>query len=133
MAPPTSHAPALGATVHQMLIKPMFDTLEPREKMYAHHMARAGWHGSRIIMRQVSAESPGIFDFIMDLYHACDGQWNRLVTECNITDRELQAFLEYAATFLCNLGNYYASLVSRHRLRNADLSRAKATESFFPT
>ncbi|KAF1738926.1 putative dipeptidyl peptidase 3 [Beauveria bassiana] len=103
----TSHAPALGATVHQMLIRPMFDTLEPREKIYAHHMARAGWHGSRIIMRQVSAESPDIFDFIMDLYHACDGQWSRLVTECSITDGELQAFLEYAGTFLCNLGNYY--------------------------
>ncbi|KAM3443597.1 hypothetical protein MY4824_000483 [Beauveria thailandica] len=122
MAPPTSHAPALGATVHQMLIKPMFDTLEPREKMYAHHMARAGWHGSRIIMRQVSAESPGIFDFIMDLYHACDGQWNRLVTECNITDRELQAFLEYAATFLCNLGNYYASLGEGDRKFLPDLT-----------
>ncbi|KAM3546936.1 hypothetical protein ARSEF1564_000249 [Beauveria bassiana] len=88
---PTSHAPALGAIVHQMLIKPSFDLLEPREKLYAHHMARASWHGSRIIMRQVSAESPDIFDFIMDL----------------ITDGELQAFLEYAGTFLCNLGNYY--------------------------
>ncbi|PMB73148.1 putative dipeptidyl peptidase 3 [Beauveria bassiana] len=88
---PTSYAPALGATVHQMLIKPSFDLLEPREKLYAHHMARASWHGSRIIMRQVSAESPDIFDFIMDL----------------ITDGELQAFLEYAGTFLCNLGNYY--------------------------
>ncbi|KAM3507740.1 hypothetical protein MY11210_007020 [Beauveria gryllotalpidicola] len=103
----TSYAPAVGATVHQLLIKPMFDTLEPREKLYAHHMARAGWHGSRIIMRQVSSESPDIFDFIMDLYRACDGQWSRLVTQCNITDQELQAFLEYAATFLCNLGNYY--------------------------
>ncbi|KAM3477702.1 hypothetical protein MY5147_002552 [Beauveria neobassiana] len=93
---PLSHAPALGATVHQLLIKPIFDLLEPREKLYAHHMARASWHGSRIIMRQVSAESPDIFDFIMDLYHACDVQWSRLVTECSITDGELPAFLEYA-------------------------------------
>ncbi|OJJ42596.1 hypothetical protein ASPZODRAFT_105021 [Penicilliopsis zonata CBS 506.65] len=58
-------------------------------------------------MRQVSPESPGIFDFIMDLYHACDGKWDTLVTDYSITPEELEGFLEYAAMFLCNLGNFY--------------------------
>jgi dipeptidyl-peptidase-3 len=57
----------------------------------------------------VSPESPDIFDFIMDLYHACDGKWDTLVAQCNITPEELTLFLEYAATFLCNLGNSYVS------------------------
>ena len=79
-------------------------------------------------MRQVSSESPDIFNFIMDLHHACGGKWNTLVAECNITAQELQSFLEYAGTFLCNLGNYYVGLASRRR-RSADSNRAKATKS----
>ncbi|PKK46044.1 hypothetical protein CI102_9975 [Trichoderma harzianum] len=103
----SSHTPPLGATIHQLKIKTIFDALDERDKLYAHHLARAAWHGSRIIMRQVSPESPDIFDFIMDLYHACDGKWDTLVAQCNITPEELTLFLEYAATFLCNLGNSY--------------------------
>ncbi|RLL98895.1 hypothetical protein CFD26_101402 [Aspergillus turcosus] len=103
----STHSPSLGATINQLVIKPIFDALEPREKFYAHYLARAAWHGSRVIMRQVSPESPDIFDFIMDLYHACGGKWDTLVAQCNITSEELASFLEYAATFLCNLGNFY--------------------------
>jgi dipeptidyl-peptidase-3 len=106
----SSHAPPAGAVVHQLVVKPVFDALEPREKRYAHHMARAAWHGSRIIMSQVSLESPAIFDFILDLHHACSGDWDSLVTQGGILPEELEAFLEYAGTFLCNLGNFYASL-----------------------
>lgn len=108
----SSYIPPLGATIHQLNIKPIFDALEKRDKFYAHYLARAAWHGSRIIMRQVSPESPDIFDFIMDLYHACDGEWNTLVEQCSITSEELASFLEYAAMFLCNLGNFYVSWAS---------------------
>ncbi|UKZ47253.1 hypothetical protein TrVGV298_001470 [Trichoderma virens] len=103
----SSHTPPLGATIHQLKIKTVFDSLNKREKLYAHYLARAAWHGSRIIMRQVSPESPDIFDFIMDLFHACNGEWDTLVAQCNITPEELASFLEYAAMFLCNLGNFY--------------------------
>lgn len=102
-----SHTPPSGATVHQLVVKPIFDALEPREKLYAHYLARAAWHGSRIILRQVSLESTEIFDFIMNLHHACGGQWGTVPTRCNITSQELDSFLEYAAVFLCNLGNFY--------------------------
>ncbi|KAK4060263.1 uncharacterized protein Triagg1_10813 [Trichoderma aggressivum f. europaeum] len=106
-SPESPHTPPVGATIHQLEIKTIFDALDDRDKLYAHYLARAAWHGSRIIMRQVSPESPDIFDFIMDLYHACDGKWDTLVAQCNITPGELASFLEYAATFLCNLGNFY--------------------------
>jgi dipeptidyl-peptidase-3 len=99
--------PPLGGTIHQLGIKPIFDRLPVREKLYAHHLARAAWHGSRIIMRQVAPESPVIFDFITDLYRACDGQWKALIEQFSITQEELAAFLAYSATFLCNLGNHY--------------------------
>ncbi|PLB51597.1 hypothetical protein P170DRAFT_443778 [Aspergillus steynii IBT 23096] len=103
--PPTKTTPT---PIHQLTINPIFNTLSPREQLYAHHLARSmAWHGSRIIMRQVSPESPDIVDFIMDLYHACDGNWDTLTIQCNVTSQEVVCFLEYAAAFLCNLGNYY--------------------------
>ncbi|KAJ8059299.1 hypothetical protein OCU04_012263 [Sclerotinia nivalis] len=101
------YKPPPGAIIHQLVIKPVFDSLEPREKLYAHYLARAAWHGSKIIMRQVSPESTNIFDFIIDLFHACGGKWETLILECKITSEELASFLEYAAMFLCNLGNFY--------------------------
>jgi hypothetical protein len=109
----TSRVPPTGAVIHQLVVKPVFDALPPREKLYAHYLARANWHGSRIVMRQVSPESPIIFDLILDLHRACAGDWKSLEARCNITPVELAAFLEYAATFLCNLGNFYVSLPGR--------------------
>lgn len=108
----SSHTPPTGTVVHQLVVKPIFDALELKDKLYAHHMARACWNGIRIVMQQVSSESPHIFDFIMDLYHACGGQWSRFTSEYGVTSEEMQSFLEYAGTFLCNLGNYHVRLSS---------------------
>ena len=58
-------------------------------------------------MRQVSPESLPIFDFIIELYKFSSGEWHRLVDD-SVENEELQRFLIYAATFLSNLGNYYA-------------------------
>ncbi|KAF2445334.1 hypothetical protein P171DRAFT_472132 [Karstenula rhodostoma CBS 690.94] len=76
----SSHSPPTGATIHQLKIKPIFDGLEQREKFYAHFLSRAAWHGNRIVMRQVSAESPLIFDLVMDLYQTCNGEYVPLCT-----------------------------------------------------
>ncbi|RFU25600.1 hypothetical protein B7463_g10739, partial [Scytalidium lignicola] len=72
-------------------------------------MSRAAWYGTRIILRQVSPESIGIFDFVMELYAFCSGNWNVFVGQDSITEEELNAFLEYVATFLSNIGNYYGT------------------------
>lgn len=68
---------------------------------------RAAWNGTRIILRQVSPEANGIFDLIMALYHSCDGKWEQLATEAGVSVQELENFLDYAATFLSNVGNYF--------------------------
>lgn len=103
------HTPASGLAVHQLHVKSVFDALEHRDdKKYAHHMARASWHGSRIIMEQVSTESPAIFDFIMELHRACAGKkWHEVFVNEEVTREEVDALLEYAGMFLCGLGNYY--------------------------
>lgn len=70
-------------------------------------LCSAAWHGTRIILRQVSPESIEIFDFIIELHSCVAGDWDRLTRVAGIMSTELAAFLEYAATFLSNIGNYY--------------------------
>lgn len=98
-----------GAPVHQLAIREVFESLTDRQKLYAHHLAQAAWYGARIIMRQVSPESNGIFDLIIELYQSCSGQWTVFVDEGCVSQEELSAFLDYAALFLSNLGNYFVS------------------------
>ena len=61
-------------------------------------------------MRQTSPESISVFELILQIHRSCEGQWHSLTDRCGITEDELEAFLEYAALFLCNLGNYYVGL-----------------------
>lgn len=115
--------------IHQLSIKKAFNSLSDREKLYAHHLSRyvvriilsgwdhrltvahgrAAWHGARIILRQVSPESIGIYEFILELNSTCSGDWKVLVDEGLISQEECDALLNYAATFLSNIGNYYVS------------------------
>ncbi|KAK4235370.1 peptidase family M49-domain-containing protein [Achaetomium macrosporum] len=95
--------------VFRLGIESQFERLTAQEKQYAHHMARAAWLGARIILNQVSPESPAIFDFILELYRVCGGNWDTLVASADISRRDLQQFLTYAATFLSNIGNYFGS------------------------
>lgn len=71
---------------------------------------RAAWHGTRIILRQVSPEAIDIFDFIIELHKDCSGIWETLVDGSNVTQEQIVIFLRYAATFLSNCGNYYVGL-----------------------
>jgi len=64
---------------HQLAITKLFDDLTQREKIYAHHLAQAAWHGSRIILRQTSPEGTGILDFIFELHKACGVQWDTII------------------------------------------------------
>ncbi|KAL7897408.1 peptidase family M49 domain-containing protein [Trichoderma sp. TUCIM 5745] len=94
--------------VFKLGIEAQFERLTDREKRYSHHMARAAWLGARIIFQQVSPEASSIFDFIIELYRSCSGDWNSLIGN-EVDGVELQAFLTYMATFLSNVGNYYGS------------------------
>lgn len=72
----------------------------------------AAWHGADIILEQVSPESRGIYRFILELHRACDGNWQQFVDQALITDEDLEHLLNYAATFLSNIGNYYVGTPS---------------------
>jgi len=47
----------------------------------------------------------------MALYSSCNGDWERLATLANLDFCDVKLFLDYAAMFLSNMGNYYVSLI----------------------
>ncbi|KAL2042865.1 hypothetical protein N7G274_004625 [Stereocaulon virgatum] len=93
-------------TVVPLAIKPHFEALTNEQKLYAHYISRAAYHGTRIILRQVSPESESIYNLIISLHNYCSGTWSQLAKDAGIKDDELQHFLAYATQFLGNLGNY---------------------------
>jgi len=109
MAPPRVREQ--GAPTYQLVIREVFDRLPEREQLYAHYLSKAAWDGTGVLIRQVSSEANGIFDFIIELYNSYGGQWATCVKDGDVTEQELSAFLDYAALFLTNLGNYFVSVV----------------------
>ena len=98
---------------HRLEARQVFDSLAEDEardghsyRVYAHHMARACWHGSRIMLRQTSPEAESIFDFILELQRACKGQWTELRNR-GVEEEEIEAWLEFAGMFLSSLGNHF--------------------------
>ncbi|OJD27085.1 hypothetical protein ACJ73_01525 [Blastomyces percursus] len=83
-----------------------FESCSSEEKLYAHYMSRASYCGARILLRQVSPESEGIFDLIIKLSKVCNGDWKLLLKQSNTEPQDLEYFLDYAAVFLDSLGNY---------------------------
>ncbi|KAF2735504.1 dipeptidyl-peptidase III [Polyplosphaeria fusca] len=93
-------------TVVPLAIKPHFEALTDKEKLYAHHLSLASFAGTRIVLRQVSPESEPIYDFIVALHKQCSGDYSSLAKEAGVSSDDMQAYLDYAAQFLGNLGNY---------------------------
>jgi len=93
-------------TVVPLEIKPHFEALNQQEKQYAHHLSRASFAGQRVILAQVSPESTAIYDLILTVHKACDGDYKKLSEKTGVSPEDVTLWLEYAAQFLGNSGNY---------------------------
>lgn len=136
---PSSNAQQSRPTpIHQLSIKTAFDGLDSKEKLYAHHMAKAAWSGTRIILRQVSDEANDIFDLIMEIQKCCwkgwQGRWAQMGAQLKISSEEVDAFLDFAAKFLSNVGNFYVSIFGSHvaRLSLNEIQRDQEIKRYCP-
>lgn len=100
---------------HRLEFRRVFDSLVEdgsqegkAYQAYVHHLARACWHGTRIMLRQTSPEAEGIFDFILALHKACDGRWDAF-RQYGVSQEDIDAWLEFSALFLSGIGNYFVS------------------------
>ncbi|ODQ63243.1 dipeptidyl-peptidase III [Nadsonia fulvescens var. elongata DSM 6958] len=91
-----------GAPICLLEVKHHFDQLKLDDKRYAHHFSRASHWGTRVVLRQVSAESEDIYDLILAIHAKVGGDYTKLEVDSN----EVKLYLEYASQFLSNLGNY---------------------------
>lgn len=98
------------APIVSLSAKKHFDQLSsPNLQKYAHHLSRASFHGSRAVLDSVSPESPYIYDFILLIHeklnqpHSNQEYIDKL---SGIGKQDVTYYLEYAAQFLDNLGNY---------------------------
>lgn len=85
------------------------------------------------MLRQVSPESESIFELIIKLSKACDGDWKLFVEQSMIETQDLDHFLDYAAAFLDSVGNYrvcaaYSSNIERGF---SNIARDMATQKYF--
>lgn len=87
-------------------IKKHFEALNDKQKHYAHYISRAAFTGTRITLRQVSPESELIYDLIITLHKANNGEWADLAKKAGVSEEDLKHFLDYSAQFLGNCGNY---------------------------
>jgi dipeptidyl-peptidase-3 len=93
-------------SVVPLAIKPHFEALGKTEQLYSHNISKACFAGTRVVLRQVSPESEPIYDFILSLHKHCDGDYSKLKSETGLDDQEMNDWLNYAAQFLGNAGNY---------------------------
>jgi dipeptidyl-peptidase-3 len=69
-------------------------------------ISRACFAGTRIVLRQCSVESEHIYDFIIALHKHSKGDYAAIAKEAGLSQEEVDEYLNYAAQFLGNLGNY---------------------------
>lgn len=93
-------------TVVNLEIKHHFEALNKQQKQYAHHLSRAAFAGQRTVLAQVSPESIPIYDLILAVHKACGGDYDKLSEKTSVSKEDVTLWLEYAAQFLGNSGNY---------------------------
>lgn len=93
-------------TVVALEIKHHFEALNQQQRQYAHHLSRAAFSGQRTVLAQVSPESEHIYDLILSLHKTCDGDYDKLAEQTSVSKEDVTLWLEYAAQFLGNSGNY---------------------------
>ncbi|KAL9655486.1 hypothetical protein ABK040_002154 [Willaertia magna] len=89
--------------VTKLDVKEAWNALTDQQKLYAHYISRASLAGMRIVLHQVSEESPLIFDLLNELFK--DGVVS-LKEKVNVTKEQFEAIVNYAVSFYGNMGNY---------------------------
>eukprot|EP01062_Namystynia_karyoxenos_P031732 TRINITY_DN2350_c0_g1_i1.p2 TRINITY_DN2350_c0_g1~~TRINITY_DN2350_c0_g1_i1.p2 ORF type:complete len:853 (+),score=326.41 TRINITY_DN2350_c0_g1_i1:112-2559(+) len=99
------HVVTTDSPIHFADCKVAWDGLTEQERLYAHHLCHASWHGGLICLLQSSPEAGDIFALLQDLFRdSCT--LAGAVRDAGITKRELDQIMVYAAAFYHDLGNY---------------------------
>lgn len=81
-----------------------FSLLTPKQRVYAHHMNVAGWHGTAVVAQQLSVESLPLLQAFFALFDKLPVK--ELRAKAVADEEELAKFVEYFALLYSNMGNY---------------------------
>ncbi len=113
-------------------IREALSGLDRQERLYAHYMCRASFHGTPIILRQTSRESAAIFYLFIALYKAADGKWAKLARATDVSPQDIQYFLEYASMFLGNIGSYRILILKTYFTFVLTITQSTGDTRFIP-
>jgi len=83
-----------------------FSLLTPQQRLYAHHLNIAGWHGTSVCAQQLSVESLPLLKGFYTLFTQAP-DLPELRRKADVADEdEFAKFLEYFALLYSNMGNY---------------------------
>ncbi|PLW35306.1 hypothetical protein PCANC_16424 [Puccinia coronata f. sp. avenae] len=103
------HLADIAPPICSLNVATSFARLTRQEKLYAHWMSRASWHGARIIMNQWTPTSETIYDFILALFRPSNPTAPAALLSnppTQLTPTEWEQVLDYSAQLLSNLCNY---------------------------
>nr|CAD7451883.1 unnamed protein product [Timema tahoe] len=84
-----------------------FDALSNKQKLYAHYLSLASWHGSLAVYLQTSPESPLIFSLLTKVFSKEPiDELKKAALIKGFSEENFTAFLVYSSVFFSNSGNY---------------------------
>jgi dipeptidyl-peptidase-3 len=86
-------------------VREAFNGLTPQQRLYAHHMAWAGWQGTATCASQLSQESLTLLRLFFTVFHHNTVAELRAAAS-QVPAEEVDGFLQYVAMVYSSMGNY---------------------------
>lgn len=96
----------MTANVHSVECRDSFGQLNETEALYAYHMARASWEGSKICWFQRSYEGPALFVLLKLVFSRGIAAAKACSLQAGVSDEEWKQFMAYSAAVFNNCGNF---------------------------
>ncbi|CAG9826527.1 unnamed protein product [Diabrotica balteata] len=88
-------------------VKSAFDGLTTKEKLYAHYISKASWHGGLITLLQTSPESGPVFVLLHKLFSSqSPTDFKAKAINSGFSEDEVTAVFVYSCGVFTNSGNY---------------------------